>query len=114
MNPLLDVIIKNGLFLDALGVLGLGLIGLAAVRLAQRERSWGGTMMCIGAIGLLLARLLILVVPHLASGEFSHLLSGNPTRIAVALPPFLLTLGLAGVVWGIWAHERWLRETTRD
>lgn len=110
MNPLLEVIITNGLLLDAAGVLGLGLIGLSAVRLSRRERSWGGTMMAIGAISLLVARLFILTTPLLASGGIFQAIGGRTTYTLMTLPPFLLTLGLAGIVWGLWAHEKWLRE----
>ena len=52
MNPLLEVILNQGLLFDALGVIGLGLLGMAAVRLARRNQSWGGTMMAVGAIAL--------------------------------------------------------------
>lgn len=110
MNPLLDAIVTNGLLLDAAGVIGLGFVGLAAVRLSQRERSWGGTMMAIGAIGLLVARLFILATPLLAKGGIFQALGGKTTYTLMTLPPFLLTLGLAGIVWGLWAHEKWLRE----
>ena len=110
MNPLLDAIITNGLLLDTAGVLGLGLIGLSAVRLSRRERSWGGTMMAIGAISLLVARLFILTTPLLANGGAFQTLGTRATYVVMTLPPFLLTLGLAGVVWGLWAHEKWLRE----
>lgn len=109
MNPFFDIIVRNGLLLDALGILGLGLIGLSAVRLARRHRSWGGNLMATGAIGLLVARLFILSRPLLMeAGLFD---AGNLGRIASILPPLLLTLGLAGIVWGVWAHERWIRET---
>jgi hypothetical protein len=30
--------------------------------------------------------------------------------LMAGLPPLLLTFGLAGVVWGLWGHERWLGE----
>ena len=55
MNLLLEVILKSGLLLDACGVIGLGLLGLAAVKLTSRDKSWGGTMMASGAISLILA-----------------------------------------------------------
>lgn len=110
MNPLLEVILTNGLLLDAAGVLGLGLIGLAAVRLSRRERSWGGTMMALGAIGLLVARLFILATPLLAQRGFFQSIGSRGTNLIMVLPTFLLTLGLAGIVWGLWAHEKWLRE----
>lgn len=111
MSPLLEWIFQNGLFLDAAGVVGIGLVGLAAIRLARREGSWGGTMMALGAIALLTARLFILIAPVLREGGFFEAIGGAGARIATILPPLLLTLGFAGVVWGIWAHERWLRET---
>lgn len=108
MNPLFDVLIRNGLLLDAFGVLGLGLIGLAAVRLSRRDRSWGGAFMAVGAISLLAARLFILSKPALA--DLGMTLTGTAGSIAAILPSVFLTIGLAGIVWGIWAHERWLRE----
>ena len=52
MSSLLEVFISHGLLLDALGILGLGLLGLAAVKLARRDQSWGGTMMAVGVIAL--------------------------------------------------------------
>jgi len=110
MKPLLEAILSNGLLLDAAGVLGLGLIGLSAIRLSRRERSWGGTMMAIGAISLLAARLFILSKPLLASGGVFQALGSRTTYTLMSLPPILLTLGLAGIVWGLWAHEKWLRE----
>jgi hypothetical protein len=41
MNPLLDVILNNNLLFDAVGVIGPGLVGLAAVKLARRVALWG-------------------------------------------------------------------------
>jgi hypothetical protein len=37
--------------------------------------------------------------------------SMGPTlgEILALAPMALLTLGLAGVVWGLWGHEQWLR-----
>jgi len=66
--------------------------------------------MAIGAIGLLTARLFILSKPLLANGGFFQAIGTKATYTLMALPPVLLTLGLAGVVWGLWAHEKWLRE----
>ena len=109
MNPLFDVFIRNGLLLDVFGVLGLGLIGLAAVRLSRRDRSWGGTFMTVGAVSLLAARLFILSKPALA--EMGLMLTGTAGSLAIILPPVFLTIGLAGIVWGVWAHERWLKES---
>jgi zinc transporter ZupT len=111
MNPLFEGIIQNGLLLDAAGVIGIGFVGLAAVRLARREKSWGGTMMAFGAIALLAARLFILLAPSLREGGFFEMIGSEMARFVMILPPIFLTLGFAGIVWGIWAHERWLRET---
>jgi hypothetical protein len=110
MNPLLDAILQNGLLFDAVGVIGLGLVGLAAVKLARRDASWGGTMMAIGAIAVLAARFYLVISPHIVTD--SMLLAIGPVGISLTygLPPILLTLGLAGIVWGLWGHERWLRE----
>jgi hypothetical protein len=113
VNSLFETISRNGLMLDALGVIGLGLIGLSAVKLARRYQSWGGTMMAIGAICLLLGRLYFILSPHLINDDV--LLAVGPVGIALteALPPLLMTFGLAGIVWGLWGHERWVQEETR-
>jgi hypothetical protein len=113
VNSLLETIFRNGLMLDALGVIGLGLLGFSAVTLARRYQSWGGTMMAIGAICLLLGRLYFILAPHLLNEDV--LVAAGPIGIALtmALPPLLLTFGLAGIVWGLWGHERWVQEETR-
>jgi hypothetical protein len=113
MNPLLEVILKQGLLLDSFGVLGLGLLGLAAVRLARRHRSWGGNMMASGAVCLLCARLYFLLSPHFMTEDFQHAIGPIGISLTYALPPLLLTFGLAGIVWGLWGHERWVHEETR-
>jgi hypothetical protein len=113
MNPLLDVILKNGLLLDAVGVIGLGLIGLAAVKLARRNQSWGGTMMAVGAIAVLFARFYLVVSPHFLNDDILHVIGPIGISLTIALPPLLLTFGLAGIVWGLWGHERWLNDENR-
>ena len=70
MNLLLEIVLKNGLLFDACGVIGLGLLGLAAVKLASKDHSWGGTMMASGAISLLLARLFLSLQPHFMTNDF--------------------------------------------
>jgi hypothetical protein len=109
MDLLLDVFVRNGFLLDAIGVLGLGLLGLASVRLSQRYRSWGGSLLASGALLLLLGRLLVLISPHLVTPDFQASMSGTVAEILNLAPMALLTLGLAGVVWGLWGHEQWLR-----
>jgi hypothetical protein len=113
MNLLLEVILKNGLLFDAAGVIGLGLIGLAAVRLANRNRSWGGTMMAVGAIAVLLARFYLVISPHFMNDIVLHSIGPIGISLTEGLPPLLLTFGLAGIVWGLWGHERWLNEENR-
>lgn len=113
MNPLLEVILQNGLLLDAVGVIGLGLFGLAAIRLARRQQSWGGTMMAFGAIAVLLARLYFVASPFLINDEVLHRIGPIGISLTIGLPPLLLTLGLASIVWGLWGHERWLHAESR-
>jgi hypothetical protein len=113
MNLLLEVAIKNGALFDAIGVIGLGLIGVAAVRLARRYQSWGGTMMAIGAIALLSARIYYVLAPHFMNDDVMAAIGPIGLSLAYALPPLFLTFGLAGIVWGLWGHERWLSEESR-
>ena len=110
MNSLLEIMIHNGLLLDAFGVIGIGLIGLAALRLARRNQSWGAAMMAYGAIALLIARLYVILSPHFVNDDVLHMIGPVGISMTYGLPPILLTLGLAGVVWGLWGHERWLKE----
>ncbi len=109
----LEVLLRNGMLLDAIGVIGLGFLGLAAVRLARRYQSWGGNMMAIGAISMLVARLYFVLSPHLMTFEVEAAIGRVGISLADGLPKLLLTFGLAGIVWGLWGHERWLKEMTR-
>ena len=110
MNLLLEVVTRNGLIFDAVGVIGLGLIGLAAVRLSSRHKSWGGNMMALGAIALLTARLYLMLAPHLLNDDVLGTIGRVGISLTYGLPPLLLTFGLAGIVWGLWGHEKWLKE----
>lgn len=110
MNLLLEVIVSNGLLFDALGVTGLGLIAMAAVRLVREKKSWGGSMMAYGAVALLIARVHLLLAPTFVDNDFLHAIGPIGISLLIALPPLLLTLGLAGIVWGLWGHERWMKE----
>lgn len=110
MNPSLEFILKNGFVLDAFGVAGLGLAGLAAVRLSQRYGSWGGSLMASGALLLLLGRLWVLLSSEFMTPEVRDLLGPGGMRALVLLPNILLTVGLAGIVWGLWGHGKWLEE----
>ena len=113
MNRLPDFFLQCGLMMDAAGVIGLCLLGLAAIKLALRYQSWGGTMMAVGAIFLLIARLYLVISPHFIDDEFLASIGSIGISLTIALPPLLLTFGLAGIVWGLWGHERWLNEKTR-
>ena len=42
--------------------------------------------------------------------EFRMEMGTTFSNILSLAPMGLLTLGLAGVVWGLWGHEQWLRE----
>jgi hypothetical protein len=110
MNPLLETILNQGPLFDAVGVIGLGLIGLAAVKLARRHRSWGGNMMATGAIALLIARFYLIASPHFITNDVLYAIGPIGISLTIGLPPLLLTLGLAGIVWGLWGHERWLQD----
>ncbi len=110
MNLLLEAVVANGCLLNACGVVGLGLLVLAALRLVRKSRSWGGTMMAYGAIALLVARLYLLLVPHFVNQDLLGSIGAVGIALTIALPPLFLTFGLAGVVWGLWGHEKWLKE----
>ncbi len=113
MNPSLDLILNHDLLFHACGLIGLSLIALAALKLARRYQSWGGTMMAAGAICLLLGRLFMLLSPHFIDDDFLYAAGPIGIGLTIALPPLLLSFGLAGVVWGLWGHERWLNEESR-
>lgn len=113
MNTLLETLVHRGLLFDALGAIGLGLLGLAAVRLARRHRSWGGTMMALGAVALLIARLYFVLSAQFLNNDMLAAIGPLGISLTIALPPLLLSFGLAGIVWGLWGHERWVQEETR-
>ncbi|MDP4626312.1 MAG: hypothetical protein NWT08_14405 [Akkermansiaceae bacterium] len=110
MSLLLESIVTNGLIFDVFGVFGLGVLALAALRLGAKSKSWGGSMMGYGAVALLAARVYILLAPHFVDMDFLHAIGPLGNALLLGLPPILLTFGLAGVVWGLWGHEKWLKE----
>ena len=113
MSQLLEVFVRNGLLMDIAGVAGLGLVALAAARLSHRHQSWGGSMIAIGAISVLLARVYLVLAPRLIDDEALVWMGPVGISLSIGLPPLCLTLGLAGMAFGLWAHERWINEAGR-
>lgn len=113
MSQLLELLVQHGLLLDIAGVTGLGLVALAAVRLSRCHRSWGGGMIAFGAIAVLLARVFLVLAPHLIDNQALEMMGALGISLMIALPPLCLSLGLAGMVFGLWAHERWVNEVSR-
>lgn len=113
MNPLVETLLVRGLLFDSLGIIGLGLLGIAAVRLSLRYQSWGGTMMALGAVALLVARLYFILAPHVIDNDLLAAMGPVGISLTIALPPLLLSFGLAGIVWGLWGHERWVQVKPR-
>ena len=110
MNSMLPLVQHGGLILDCLGIIGLGLLALSALRLARLHHSWGGSLMAGGALALLLGRLFVVLAPSLFIRETLADFGKTFISLHAAIPVVLLSLGLAGVVWGLWGHERWMRE----
>ncbi len=109
METFIEFVSKSGFLLDGFGVIGLGLLALAAVRLSKRYHSWGGSLLACGSLLLLLGRLWAIAAKSMLTAELATSLGRTWTEV-IALAPFaLLTAGLAGVVWGLWGHEQWLR-----
>jgi hypothetical protein len=106
MNALIEIMMTQGFWLDALGVLGLGLVAIAAVRLLRPVGSRGATLMTWGAVLVILGRAGVVVADHLQD------LPGGweiPVMFVSSMKPVqlvLLTVGLGGIVWGFWSHER--------
>lgn len=110
MKLLLDWVYQGGFLMDGLGVVGLGLLGMAAARLAQRDKSWGGSLMAVGAVLLLIGRLWILLAAAFLTPAVSHGMSPMLLSALGALPKVLLTTGFGGVIWGLWGYEKLQRE----
>ena len=114
MKPLFDLALQGGFLFDCLGVMGLGLIGMAGARLARRERSWGGMLMATGAVLLLIGRLWILLAAAFLTPAVRHDMSPDLLGFLKALPTILMTTGLGGVVWGLWGYEKQQRERAAE
>jgi|DewCreStandDraft_4_1066084.scaffolds.fasta_scaffold60714_2 hypothetical protein len=110
MHASFEMLITGGLPLDMLGLFGLALVAVAAIRLSSRHRSWGGNTMAIGATMLFLARLWMILSPRVMTMDLEHALGPVFISLTIGLPPLFLSFGVAAVVLGFWSHERWLRE----
>ncbi len=106
MEPLFLIVSKSGPALDALGILGLGLTFLAALRLARRDHSAAGAAMAAGAAALLLGRMYFMLAPHLMDRGFLDAAGPVVLALMIGVPPLLVSFGMAGVAWGLWGHER--------
>ncbi len=113
MNLLIETFLKHGAAYDAFGILGLILVGFSAIQLARKHRSWGGSMMACGAIALVATRIYVLLAPYYVTADVMDHLDAFGFMLITALPPLLLSFGLAGIVWGLWGHERWLSDASR-
>lgn len=107
MNPrLFQMAIDQAFVADLFGVIGLGLVALAAVRLARIHAGANAHLMTLGAVALLLGRLSVLFHGPLMSAVGHLGLGRGGLAVAANLPVMLLTLGLGAVVLGFWFHER--------
>ncbi|MCH7227749.1 hypothetical protein [Haloferula sp. A504] len=108
MNLLFEIIIQQGFLLDLFGVIGLGLVAFAALRLAQRLpghhaafMTWGALAMIAGRIGILLFTQVVTPFNQEQFDPFMLALVKNANLL-------LLTGGLGAIVWGFWSHEQQL------
>lgn len=106
MNILLEVLLDNSLLLDVFGVIGLGLVGLAAIRLATRFGTVGGSIMIWGVLALIVGRIGSLAFSTAMKAGLASQLDPLLLVMGRNVPVILLTAGLAAIVWGFWDHER--------
>jgi len=106
MTLLLETLVNHGFILDVFGVIGIGLIGLAAVRLAKHHGSPHATLMTWGALALIAGRIGILVYTGIVNPQ--NVDQFDPLLLALGrnIPIGLLTAGLGAMVFGFWSHER--------
>lgn len=108
MSLLLEIVLQNGFILDVFGIIGLGLLGLAAVQLGRRFDTPGSRIVTWGAVTLIAGRLVSISLTHWVDGRVQAQLGKATVDLIAAVPLVLLTAGLASVVWGLWSHERGL------
>ncbi|MEI7911693.1 MAG: hypothetical protein WCK77_18845 [Verrucomicrobiota bacterium] len=112
MNPSVEAIFHHQQLLDVGGLCGLGLVALAAARIARGSRSPGAVIMALGAGCLWLARVFNIISPHVLSDEVLLAIGVPGIALTIALPPLLLGFGLSGVVGGLWGHLRHLQRSS--
>ncbi len=106
MNPLTEPLATMTTMMNVAGLAGLVLLAAAALRIGAIYGSTGIRLVASGAVCLLLARLYFVASPYFMSQDFEVSIGPLGIAIAYGLPPLLLTFGFAGVVWGLWSHER--------
>lgn len=111
MNLLFEIVVTQGFLVDLLGVIGLGLVALAAIRISRQMSTDTARLMTWGAMALMAGRLGFLF--------FGYWLSNHPAPLEIdygliqtvkSVNIGLLTGGLASVVWGFWRHEQQVSE----
>ena len=106
MNILFEIVIQQGFILDLFGVLGLGLVGLGALRLSRRMDSRSAACMTWGALSMLSGRIGILLYVHLTTAAQRAEWEVWMLSLARNVPVGLLTLGLGAIAYGFWSHEK--------
>lgn len=101
-----DILLNQTFLADMAGLIGVGLVGLGGIRLAERYHSINAPLMIWGAIALILGRLGILGFQSLSRSGALMEASSGVRWTALNLPMGLLTLGVGLIVAGFWYHER--------
>lgn len=114
MSLLLEIVLQNGFILDVFGIIGLGLLGLAAIQLGRRFHTPGSRIATWGAVTLIAGRLVSISLTHWVGGAVQAQLGKGLVDLIAAVPLVLLTAGLASVVWGLWSHERCVAEVADE
>ncbi|GAA5484171.1 hypothetical protein [Haloferula sargassicola] len=101
-----DILLNQTFLLDAAGLVGLGLVAMGAIRLAERYHSINAPLMIWGAVALILGRIGILAFSQIAGTQAVYTIPKWAFWSLVNVPVGLLTLGVGLIVAGLWLHER--------
>jgi hypothetical protein len=109
MNLLMEILVERAMFMDLLGLAGLGLLVLASLQLFRRMPGRAAALIAWGAIALLAGRLGFLLSAQILAvfGQEGH--GSGLADVIRNLRVALLTAGLGAIVWGFWSHEQELR-----